>query len=282
MTRSLCLALVTTVAIGLGHWTSLSGAQRIERQLERTFTVAAGSTVVVGITGGPNTVETGPGRSMQLTLAQRFRNVATDAEADQALRDYDVSAVQQGGTVTLTARRHRDADRGWRRGEPNVSFEATLTIPADVVLDLHTSGGPITVRGERSAGVKVQTSGGSITVAGGRADFDLDTSGGPIRVGRVMGNVIAHTSGGSITVDYVGPSATDVSLDTSGGAIRVGVDRAAKLDISASTSGGGVDVENLPFETRTIRRSRAVGTINGGGGRLTANTSGGSIAIKGL
>jgi DUF4097 and DUF4098 domain-containing protein YvlB len=130
--------------------------------------------------------------------------------------------------------------------------------------------------------VKVDTSGGAITVDGGRADFDLGTSGGPIRVGRVLGNVRADTSGGSITVDYVGPTATDVSLETSGGSIRVGVDRAAKLDISAETSGGSVDVENLPFETRTIRRTRAVGSINGGGGRLTADTSGGSIEIRGV
>ena len=281
MTRPFRLVLVA-LALGFGHWTTLSGAPQIDRRLERTFTVAANSMVSVRISGGPITVETGPGRSMQLTLEQRVRNVSTDAQADQALQDYEVSAAQQGETVTLIARRPRENNRGWRRGDPSVQFEAILTVPADVRLDLDTSGGPITVRGERTASVKVDTSGGAITVDGGRADFDLGTSGGPIRVGRVLGNVRAETSGGSITVDYVGPTATQVLLDTSGGSIRVGVDRAAKLDISASTSGGSVGVENLAFETREIRRTRAVGTINGGGGRLTADTSGGSIEIRGM
>ncbi len=282
MTRAFRLLFLAALAVGFGSWAPLSGAQRIERRLERSFNVAAGSIVLVRISGGPITVETGSGRSVQLTLEQRVNNVSSEAQADEALKDYEVSAVQQGSTVTLTGKRYQDRDRSWRRGDPNVSFAATLTIPADVQLDLDTSGGPITVRGERTANVKVDTSGGAITVDGGRANFDLDTSGGPIRVGRVLGNVIADTSGGSITVDYVGPTATEVSLDTSGGAIRVGVDRAAKLDISASTSGGSVQIDNLPFETRNLRRTRAVGSINGGGGRLTADTSGGSIEIRGM
>jgi hypothetical protein len=281
MTRSLRFVLVALLAVGCADWTALSGAPQIERRLERTFTVAAGSLVLVDISGGPIEVDTGTGRSMQLTLVERVDNVSTDAQADEALRDYEISATQQDSTVTLIGRRHQGSGR-WRRGDPQVRLSARLTVPADVRLDLDTSGGPITVRGERAAHVKVDTSGGAITVDGGRADFDLGTSGGPIRVGRVLGNVRADTSGGSITVDYVGPTATDVSLETSGGSIRVGVDRAAKLDISAETSGGSVDVENLPFETRSIRRTRAVGSINGGGGRLTADTSGGSIQIRGV
>ena len=282
MVRSLRLALLVGLAVAAGPWTTLSGAPQLERRLERTFTVAAGSVVMVDITGGPITVETGTGRSMRLTVEQRFENVSNDAEADRVLQDYDVSAAQQGDTVTVTARRHRDSNRRWRRDDPRVNFRALLTIPADVRLDLDTSGGPITVRGERTADVLADTSGGPITVDGGRANFELDTSGGAIRVGRVMGNVRAETSGGGITVDYVGPTATDILLDTSGGGIRVGVDRAAKLHIDASTSGGNVSVENLPFETRTIRRTRAVGSINGGGGRLSAETSGGSIEIRGM
>ena len=282
MTRPIRFLITAVLALGFGDWAAVAGAPQLERRLERTFTVAADSLVMVEITGGPITVETGSGRSMQLTLEQRFENVSSETEADQVLQGYDVSAVQQGGTVTLTAQRHRDSNQRSRRGDPRVSFRATLTVPADVRLDVNTSGGSITVRGERTADVAADTSGGPITVDGGRANFDLNTSGGPIRVGRALGNVRAETSGGGITVDYVGPTATEVLLDTSGGSIRVGVDRAAKLNISASTSGGSVDVENLPFETRTIRRSHAVGTINGGGGRLTADTSGGSIEIRGM
>lgn len=282
MTRPARLVVLLGVLLGVGQLAALAGAPQIKRPLNRTFTAAAGSTVSVRISGGPITVETGSGRSVQLTLEQNFENVSNDADADRALAEYDVTAAQEGNIVRVEVRRQREGGWRYRRGDPRVNFAARLTVPADVQLDVHTSGGPITVRGDRTAHVKADTSGGAITVDGGRANFDLDTSGGPIRVGRVLGNVVADTSGGSITVDYVGPTATEVSLDTSGGTIRVGVDRAAKLDIDASTSGGSVSIENLPFETRTLRRTRASGTMNGGGGRLTADTSGGSIEIRGM
>jgi hypothetical protein len=111
MTRIYRVLPVAVLALGVGGWTTLAGAQQLERRLERTFTVAAGSLVIVEITGGPITVETGSGRSMRLTLEQRFETVSGEAEADQVLRDYDVSAVQQGETVTLTAERHQTSNR---------------------------------------------------------------------------------------------------------------------------------------------------------------------------
>jgi DUF4097 and DUF4098 domain-containing protein YvlB len=226
-------------------------------------------------------VETAPGRSVQVALEQRVE-VNSDAGADEMLKNFEISAVEQGGTITVLARRHPGSRVGFRRNEPDVRFSATLTVPADVRLDLDTSGGPITVRGERTADVKADTSGGPIALDTSRGALDLDTSGGPIRVGRAYGNLRADTSGGNITVDYVGPAADVVLLDTSGGNIRVGVDREARLDVRASTSGGNVRVEGLPFETETIRRNRADGRINGGGGQLSAATSGGDIDIHGV
>ena len=103
----------------------------------------------------------------------------------------------------------------------------------------------------------------------------------PCMVGRALTVLSADTSGGGITVDYVGPRARDVNLDTSGGGIRVGVDRQASLDVIADTSGGRVAIEDLPFRGESSRsRSHASGSINGGGGRLRASTSGGGITIR--
>ena len=60
MTRVFRLLLLIALAVGFGHWAPLSGAQRIERRLERSFNAAARSIVLVRISGGPITVETGP------------------------------------------------------------------------------------------------------------------------------------------------------------------------------------------------------------------------------
>lgn len=253
---------------------------QILRSLDRTFSVSADSLVTVRISGGPIEVVTGRPGTVSLTLEQSIL-VDTEREADRVLADYDISVTQMGGAVTARAKRREGTDRdgqSWR--ERNLlRVAARLTIPANVRLDLDTSGGPISVRGERSAAIKADTSGGPISVDGGRAAMELDTSGGPIKVGQVLESLHADTSGGGITVDYVGPRANSVLLDTSGGNIRVGVDRDAKFNLEASTSGGSVRVEGLVYDGQSTRRSRANGRLNGGGGPLRADTSGGSIEI---
>jgi hypothetical protein len=258
---------------------ALSMAPQVDRRLERTFQASPDSVVTVRITGGPITVETGGAGSVHLVLDQRVE-ASSEAEADEILGAFEISATQQATEIVLLGRARRDNGSSVRRRNQRVQLSARLTVPPNVRLDLDTSGGPITVRGERTASVKADTSGGPITVDGG-GELDLDTSGGGIRVGRALSVLHADTSGGGITVDYVGPAVSSVALQTSGGSIRVGVDRAAKLDVRAATSGGGVTIEGLALETRTLRRSSASGTINGGGGgRLTAHTSGGSIQIR--
>ena len=140
--------------------------------------------------------------------------------------------------------------------------------------------GRIGIQGDRSAEVRAETSGGAIAADGGRAPFVLNTSGGSIKVARALGQLHAETSGGSVSVDYVGPSANDIDLETSGGSIRIGLDPQARLNITAGTSGGTVRIEGLPFAGSAERRSHASGTMNGGGGRLRASTSGGGITLR--
>jgi hypothetical protein len=279
---SRAVAAFVLVAVFFALADLLSGAAQrrapIERTLQRTFQVAAGSLVAVRVSGGAIVATTGRSGVVEATLRQI---VDTDSEqrADELLADFEIGLTQQGDEVTLVGRRiDRRAERD-RWGREGVRLDATLTVPADVRLQLDTSGGPITVRGERTAALNADTSGGRIAVDGGPAVMYLDTSGGSISVGRALRSLRANTSGGGITVDYVGPEAADVMLDTSGGSIRVGVDPAARLDLSARTSGGGVSVEGLRFDARSVSRSRASGALNGGGGRLSAATSGGSIDI---
>ena len=256
-------------------------APQLERTLERTFPTTANSTVVVRVSGAPIEVDTRSGNSADVAIEQVVE-ADSEAEAEAALKEYEISATEQDGTITVIARRPRNNDGWFRRNGPRVRLKVRVSAPEHVRLDLNTSGGPITVRGERTADLRADTSGGPIEVDGGRGRLDLDTSGGPIRVRQALDIVRASTSGGPITVDYVGPDAREVVLDTSGGPIRVSVNRNAKLDIQASTSGGSVSVNDLPFESQAIRRNRAEGRINGGGGRLTAETSGGSIDIRGV
>jgi hypothetical protein len=249
---------------------------QIERRLNQTFTAAPGHVVSVTISGGGITTSTGTGNQVQVTLTQVIR-AGSDREADDLLKDYEISATQTGDRIEVLGRRRSNGEEWSGR---DVRISATLVVPANVRLDLRTSGGSIDVRGSRTAAVTAHTSGGQISADGGSGAMDLSTSGGGIDVRDVLSTLSANTSGGSIGVDRVGPAATDVRARTSGGSIRIGVDPAAKLDVGAETSGGSVDVDGLNLTARTIGRSRIRATLNGGGGRLDAATSGGSVHLR--
>lgn len=249
----------------------------IERKVEKSFDVRPGSVVKVDISGGSIESKVGPAGRVGITLDQRFRSADSEAEADEILRDFEITLEQQGEEVLLKVR-NRKSSWGWN----GRSFQASarLVVPADVRLNFDTSGGSISVRGEMSSDVRCDTSGGSISVEGSKGSLHLDTSGGSISVGHALGSVHADTSGGSIHVAYLGPNVQKANLDTSGGSISVGVDTTGNFDLVADTSGGRVSVTGLSFSASKVSSSHASGKINAGGPPLRADTSGGSITIK--
>lgn len=251
-------------------------APPLERTVERTYQVAPGSTVAVDLSGGRVLVIPGTGRTLQIKLVQRVQ-ATSEREFDAALESYNVAFSQEGAQVRLLARRKSGLVSPWRG--PSVNMNAEISVPSDVRLDLRTSGGSIEVRGLRDAPVDARTSGGSIVVEGGGSPIAADTSGGSIRIGRAGSTLSARTSGGSIRVAEVSASASNVDVSTSGGSIRIGIDPEAKLNLEASTSGGRVSVDGLTVQTSRRTNAHLTGELNGGGGRLRASTSGGSVRI---
>lgn len=276
------MALLTdlfTFIVGAAVAIVMPDVASLDRELVQTYQVAPGSTVAVDISGGRIRVTSGTGREATLRLIQRV-HTRSEREAEAALRDYTVVLAREGSGARLTARPGRGASLDfWRR--PRVQLEAELVVPADVLLDLRTRGGSIHVQGERSAAIEAKTSGGSIQVDGGSAPIAVNTSGGSIHIGRTTNALRARTSGGSIRVDRVDASASDVDVSTSGGSVHVGVSPAARLSIDASTSGGRVTLTNLSIAATRQSHTHVTGNLNGGGGRLHARTSGGSVRIEG-
>ena len=204
---------------------------------------------------------------------------------------FNVAAKTAGGSVQV-AQVEGAVDCGTSGG--SLSFEAIRG-----QLDGHTSGGSIKVN-ECEGPTKVRTSGGGIQLAAVRGEVTAGTSGGSISAKDIVGNAVLKTSGGGINIDNVqgtvdartsggsihgtfaeGPTA-DCYLGTSGGGITVQVPADAELEVDAQTSGGGVS-SDLPVTTTVQgdqKRGHLHGKINGGGPKMTARTSGGSIRLK--
>src|SRR5688572_21314405 len=82
-------ALVTGLALA-----PVTAAIDIDRPIEQTYRVAAGSVVDVDISGGGITVAEGFAGTVRATLNQRIRGVRSEQEADDLLREYDVRVEQ--------------------------------------------------------------------------------------------------------------------------------------------------------------------------------------------
>jgi hypothetical protein len=71
----------------------------LERRFERTFQVAAGSSVRVELSGGSVTTQTGPAGTVRLQLRQVARTTGGERRAEDMLSNYQVSAIQKTGTT---------------------------------------------------------------------------------------------------------------------------------------------------------------------------------------
>jgi DUF4097 and DUF4098 domain-containing protein YvlB len=95
---------------------------------------------------------------------------------------------------------------------------------------------------------------------------------------RIDGKIRANTSGGGVQCELVGAN-RGIWASTSGGDIRLIVPKDITGTIDAESSGGSIHTD-LPITTTVIEEHRMSGAINGGGEKIYARTSGGSITLS--
>ena len=289
---------------------------KIERTVDKTFTVQPGGTLRIDTNGGGIKVEAGADNAVAIHVKQHI-TASTGAEADALLKNLTLTFEQQGNDVSAVAKYEGERTGSWLHwgSWPPVQCEFTVTVPATYSVNLHTSGGGITVGnltgrietrtsggglhygkitgtidGHTSGGgihleactgdVTLHTSGGGIDLGPVAGNADVSSSGGPISIDGIGGTVKAHTSGGGIDVAFTGPLKGDCDLSTSGGGIRVKVDPKSDFELDARTSGGGVHT-SLPVTVQgEVGHGKLVGRVNAGGHLLKLHTSGGGIHIE--
>ncbi|MEQ9264087.1 MAG: DUF4097 family beta strand repeat-containing protein [Balneolaceae bacterium] len=241
---------------------------------------------------------------VEMYVRKRGKYIDPD-EAD--LKDWEITIEKSGNTVSAIAK--REGRNRWRSDNYSISFK--VYTPANAVTDLRTSGGSISlenlngtqyaktsggsIKAESIGGdVELKTSGGAITIneiegsvdantSGGRiraedisGGITAKTSGGSITLAGISGNVEAKTSGGSINVEVLNPD-NYIELRTSGGSISVTIPKDQGYDIDLDGNRVRADLENF---RGAYEKDEIEGTLNGGGTKLTAKTSGGSVNLK--
>ena len=250
-----CMRYVSAAAIGIALlvWATAAAVKSVD--MERTFEIGKGGTLVVEIegTGADISINTWNKSEIQMRITGLSK---------EALEDLETSV--DGNTVRVEL-----FGDGWGRSR---SARFSFNVPGEINLDLGTSGGDINVEGTIKGTVDVGTSGGDIDIGDVDGDVDGATSGGDIEAGKVTGEVKLRTSGGDVQVrEVIG----DAKLETSGGDIDVGN---VKGTLAVATSGGDITVGSVE---KTLTAATAGGdvSIEDVGGDARVSTAGGDIVV---
>lgn len=294
--------LLILPAKAISYTNNADDAYRIEE-----FSINTPGELEVKTSGGHITVEASETNTVRVEMYVR-RNGRELTPSDTDLDDYDIEISQSGNKITATADRRGG---GWNWGRNSLSVSFVVYTPREMRTDLKTSGGHITANGldgdqtlSTSGGhlemvnmkgtVDARTSGGHIEIQDFAGQMDARTSGGHIEAENAQGTIKLRTSGGHISLRELAGS---VEANTSGGSIEAdltSIEQYADL----RTSGGHINIEvpdgigldlelkgnrvnsNLKNFTGSVERDEISGSINGGGPKITARTSGGSVRIR--
>ena len=133
-----------------------------------------------------------------------------------------------------------------------------------------------------SASIKVTNTNGRVSVTDIAGPVEARTTNGGVTARGLKGRVEASTTNGGVDVDVDRVHADGISLETTNGGVRLTVPSSAKADVRADVTNGGIDTGTLEIEkTGEASRRHLEGRLNGGGPRITLETTNGGIKISG-
>jgi DUF4097 and DUF4098 domain-containing protein YvlB len=161
---------------------------------------------------------------------------------------------------------------------------------------LRTSGGDVKA-GKVTGKATLKTSGGNIDLASASGSTEAMTAGGNVSLKNITGAISAKTAGGNIYAELIPSGSAGSDLKSSGGDVVLSLPSNAKATIDATIylRGGGWgrrhnDQYTIHSDFEAEAKSAAkegddihqVYQLNGGGERITVETSNGNIEIRKL
>lgn len=298
------LTMVLMVSTASANTLTIDDPYRVEE-----FSISGPGNLEVRTSGGHISVNASESNRVRVEMYVR-KNGRELSPSDTDLDDFEIEISQSGNTVRAHAK--RDNDRGWKFwNNNNISISFVVYSPREISADLKTSGGHIetvglkgnqniatsgghlqlsnlmgTVEARTSGGhieihdfegeMNARTSGGHIDVENANGSIKLRTSGGHIDLERISGTVEASTSGGGINAD-IASIGQFIDLRTSGGNVNISVPDGIGLDLNLRGNRVRTELKNF---SGSVERDEVEGSINGGGPKLSARTSGGTVRIS--
>jgi hypothetical protein len=259
--------------------------------LERSFEVQRGGHLVMEVPDGNVAVETSATGQASVTVLAGARDPQWARSVFERMR-FDVQSADNQITVEATDPHIERSEWQQHRG---VHVEVRVTVPTEFDVRIHTGDGDVSaddlvgdveirsgdgdlvlghLRGER---ITLRTGDGDVEAEELEApEISLHTGDGDMRVRSVHGSLEASSGDGDIAVHLATPAAT--TIRTGDGDIAISMAEAFGLTLDLR----GEDLvipRGLEFDG--VRRSRSVrGDLLGGGPRLVATTSDGTVMLQ--
>lgn len=224
----------------------------------RSYTIEPGGRLELINVNGRISAEPAEGGTVEL-VAERTAKASTDEAAKTLLGQVEMREETGAGRVRVEVR----APRSFGMSGHEVAW--TVKVPAGIAVDLRTTNGR----------VRIDRLGGEVrarTVNGGIEAEALQAS-----------TVDAATVNGGVRVALARPLAADgsVSLEAVNGGVALALPADSRATISARVTNGGINTSGLDLAvTGEQTRRRMDGTLNGGGARVSLETTNGGVRIS--
>lgn len=229
----------------------------------RTYTVQPGGRFELINVNGRIIAEPTDGKDI-VVEGRRTAKARSDEAAKEMLSKLEIREEVGGSTVRVESRPPRMSGFGGHE------IEWTVKVPKGLIVDFRTTNGGVRMNG-LSGEVHAKV-----------------TNGGVKGIGLVIDSLDASVVNGGIEIELGAPlDATDsVELITVNGGVTLAMPSESKATIAARAVNGGVRVsdelkaEQEPESHEFERRRRFNGTVNGGGARVSVNTTNGGVRIN--
>jgi DUF4097 and DUF4098 domain-containing protein YvlB len=187
-----------------------------------------------------------------------------------------VEERQTGDKVTIEV---KVPSMHWSFG--NHSIHLVVRVPHELIADLHTGDGSISLHGLHGT-LRADTGDGSIRGEDLDGALDAHSGDGSVHVAGRFDKLLLHTQDGSVEAEVKDGSRLDGDwrIQTGDGSVRVRVPKSLAADLEAHTGDGHIRFD-LPF-TNTKDEHTSQAKLNGGGPALVLRTGDGSITVSNL
>lgn len=250
-----------------------AGPPNFSETVEKQFTISGRPTVDLSTFDGRIEVSTWNRPEVRVVVE---KEAADKTDMD----DMAVDIAQQGDTVTVRIREHRERGLYFQFGSRRAHIN--VTTPANSIVKSSTGDGPINVQ-DVTGDVSARTGDGPIRLEHLGGTVSARTGDGSIVIDGAIARLDAQSGDGSVRLWLTQPVAIDDwTVRTGDGSVTLTLPESLNAELDASTGDGRVNVSGFHFSSEEPRRRRSVhGRINSGGGTISIRSGDGSISVRG-